>query len=142
MCKLRITLAGAERLWEQPVASQAATPVIHEGTIYVAWNRLLALDWTTGEVLWEGPTIGDAGSCVITADRKLIVWAGRGELFLADIAPKKDSKYLELARISQLAKSDVWPHVVVANQKVFCRDRQGTLLRFSIGKGVQTKPEN
>lgn len=78
MCKLRITLRGAEKVWEQPTASKACTPVIHSGRIYVAWDRLRALDWESGKVIWEGPSVGDAGSCVVTADEKLIVWAKQG----------------------------------------------------------------
>lgn len=132
MCKLRITLSGAEKLWEQPFASKACTPVIHAGTIYVAWDRLRALDWQTGKLIWEGPSVGDAGSCVVTSDEKLIVWAKQGELFLSDIGGTEKTKYRELARVSRLAESDVWPHLVFSQQQVFCRDRNGNLMRFSI----------
>lgn len=132
MCKLRITLRGAEKLWERPLASKACTPVIHAGKIYVAWDRLRALDWETGAVTWEGPAVGDAGSCVVTADEKLIVWAQQGELFLVDLAARQPEAYRELARVSRLAHSDVWPHVVVAQQQVLCRDRLGNLMRFAL----------
>lgn len=130
MCKLQITLRGAKKVWEQPVASKTCTPVIHSGRIYLAWDRLRALDWESGKIIWEGPTVGDAGSCVVTANQKLIVWANRGELFLADINPD-NAKYRELARVSRLAKSDVWPHLVVSQHQNFCRDRLGNLMRFS-----------
>ncbi|QDU29018.1 outer membrane biogenesis protein BamB [Anatilimnocola aggregata] len=132
MCKLRITLRGATKVWEQPVASKACTPVIHSGRIYLAWDRLRALDWESGKVIWEGPVVGDAGSCVVTADEKLIVWANRGELFLAEINAE-NAKYRELARVSRLAKSDVWPHLAVSQQQILRRDRVGNLMRFSLG---------
>lgn len=132
ICKLQITLRGAKKLWERPIASKACTPVIHSGRIYVAWDRLRVLDWESGKVIWEGPVVGDAGSCVVTADQKLIVWANRGELFLAEINAE-NAKYRELARVSRLAKSDVWPHVVVSQQQILCRDRVGNLMRFSTG---------
>ena len=131
MCKLRITLRGADKLWEQPFASKACTPVIHHDRIYVAWHRLRCLDWQTGELVWEGPPVGDAGSCVVTSDDKLIVWAGRGELVLAETTTQTKTSYHELARISRLAKNDVWPHVVFANQQILCRDRSGNLMRFA-----------
>ncbi|MBS0201610.1 MAG: PQQ-binding-like beta-propeller repeat protein [Planctomycetes bacterium] len=134
ICKLRITLKGAEKLWEQPFSSKTCTPVIHSGRIYVAWNRIRALDWQTGKLLWEGPAIGDAGSCVVTKDDKLILWANRGELILADIAVPEQSAYVELSRVSRLAKSDVWPHVVVAHDQIYCRDRQGQLACFGSTK--------
>lgn len=130
MCKLRITLRGADKLWEQPFASKACTPVIHHDRIYVAWHRLRCLDWQTGELVWEGPPVGDAGSCVVTSDDKLIVWAGKGELVLAETTTQTKTSYHELARISRLAKNDVWPHVVFANQQILCRDRSGNLMRF------------
>jgi hypothetical protein len=98
----------------------------------LAWDRLRAMDGESGKVIWEGPVVGDAGSCVVTADQKLIVWANRGELFLAEINAE-NAKYRELARVSRLAKSDVWPHVVVSQQQILCRDRVGNLMRFSTG---------
>lgn len=131
MCKLRITLRGAEKIWERPFSSKACSPVIQAGRIYVAWDRLRALDWETGELVWEGPRVGDAGSCVVTADEKLIVWADRGELFLVDIAPRT-AQYHELAHIRRLASSDVWPHLVLSQQQIFCRDRDGNLRRFAL----------
>ena len=131
MCKLRITLHGADKLWEQPFASKACTPVIDRDRIYVAWHRLRCLDWQTGELIWEGPSVGDAGSCVVTSDDKLIVWAGRGELVLAETTVQSKMSYRELASVSRLANDDVWPHVTVANQQVLCRDRSGNLLRFA-----------
>lgn len=132
MCKLRITLRGAEKLWEKPFSSKACTPVIHRGRIYVAWNRLRCLDWQTGDLIWEGPPVGDAGSVVVTSDDKLIVWAGRGDLILAEATPSPAKTYQELARIGRLASDDVWPHVVVASRQIVCRDRHGQLLRFGI----------
>lgn len=135
MCKLRITLRGAEKLWEKPYASKACTPVIHRGSIYVAWNRLRALDWQTGQLRWEGAAVGDAGSCVVTSDDKLIVWANRGDLLLVDLATCEKPEYRELARVGRLANGDVWPHVVVAHHQIVCRDRMGNLKTFSIPKG-------
>ena len=132
MCKLRITLGGAEKLWEQPFASKACTPVIHRGRIYVAWHQLRCLDWQTGELVWQGPPVGDAGSVVVTSDEKLIVWAGRGELMLAELSAPANKSYRELARVSRLARDDVWPHVVVANRQILCRDRHGQLRRFAM----------
>lgn len=130
LCKLRITLKGAEKLWEQPFPSKTCTPVIASGKIYLGWNRLRAVDWETGKLCWEGPPLGDAGSCVVTKDNRLIVWAKRGDLILADISSPTSSSYVELARTNLMARSDVWPHVAIANGQIFCRDRAGNLHRF------------
>ena len=137
ICKLRITLGGAEKIWEQPFPSKTCTPVIHQGRIYLAWNRLRALDWQTGQLVWEGPATGDAGSCVVTADEKLIVWANRGEVILADLSDREKPAYVELARVGPFAKSDVWPHVVVSRRQIFCRDRSGNLHRFATALGTE-----
>jgi outer membrane protein assembly factor BamB len=131
ICKLRITINGAEKLWEQPYSSKTCTPVIHGGRVYMAWNRVRALDWQTGELLWEGPSVGDAGSCVVTTDEKLILWVNRGDLILADIAAAEQPRFVELARVGRLAKTDAWPHVVVSNGQILCRDRQGQLTCLS-----------
>ena len=130
MCKLKITLKGPVELWKKPYASKTCTPVIHENRVYVAWSRLRCLDWETGELVWEGPVVGDAGSCVVTSDDKLIAWTGRGDLILADATSKPD--YQELAHLRRLAHTDVWPHVTVANNQILCRDRSGNLQCFSI----------
>lgn len=132
MCKLRITLSGATKLWEQPFASKACTPVIHDGRIFVAWDRLRCLDWQTGELVWQGPSTKDAGSIVVTSDKKLIAWTGRGDLSLAEASTVGGKSYRELARVGRLANDDVWPHVVVSNRQILCRDRHGHLLRFAL----------
>ncbi len=132
MCKLRITLRGAEKLWEQPFGSKACTPVVHGSHIYFAWSHLRCLDWQTGELVWQGPPVGDAGSVVVTSDDKLIVWCGRGDLILAEATASPNTTYRELARVGRLASDDVWPHVVVSNRQILCRDRHGQLLRFTI----------
>ena len=132
MCKLRITLRGAEKLWEQPFGSKACTPVIHRDRVYIAWDRLRCFDWQSGELVWQGPPVGDAGSVVITTDEKLIVWAGRGELVLAETSVSPNRTFRELARVGRLASDDVWPHVLVSNRQILCRDRHGQLLRFAI----------
>lgn len=132
ICKLRITLGGAKQIWRQPFPSKACTPVIHQGAVYVAWDRLRSLDWETGELFWEGPVVADAGSCVVTGDRKLIVWAAQGDLYLFDLASTLQEKPRQLAHIRGLADSDVWPHVAVTDREIVCRDRLGKLMRFAI----------
>jgi len=132
MCKLRITLQGAVKVWESPVSSKACTPVIHDGKIYLAWRNVRSIDWESGSVDWEGPRIGDAGSCIVTGDRKLIVWGEQGTLLLADVAATQRDRYVELVRLENLAANDVWPHPAIARQQLFCRDRNGTLICFSL----------
>lgn len=133
-CRLKVAPSGAQVVWKQPHSSKACTPVLHGNRVYMAWNTLKCLDWDTGELVWEGPEVGDAGSCIVTRDEKLIVWAGRGELFLVDLVQSaRDRACRELARVSRLAQTDVWPHVALANGRIFCRDRTGRLMCFLAG---------
>lgn len=135
ICKVRVTLHGAQKVWEQPFASKVCSPVVDRGCVYWAWQRLHCLDLETGRQLWEGGDFGDAGSCLVTADARLIVWGHRGRLALVESADRSSGQYRELARLDNVFSCDVWPHVVFAGGRLFCKDRLGNLQCFSIRKG-------
>ncbi len=130
LCKLEITLEGARKIWEQPFPSKVCSPVIHNGHIYFAWQRMRCLDFETGEQKWEGGTFSDAGSCIVTSDNRIIVWGGRGRLALVDTADRSPATYHELTSIDNVFSTDVWPHVVLANGSLFCKDRDGNIACF------------
>ncbi|MFN4260481.1 MAG: PQQ-binding-like beta-propeller repeat protein [Gemmataceae bacterium] len=134
ICKVRVTLKGAEKVWEQRHASGVCSPVIHKGNVYWAWRTVHCLDWQTGEPRWIGGNYGDAGSCIVTADDRLIIWAKRGDLALAETAERSPKQYQELFRQNNLTNSDVWPHVALADGRLICKDRNGNVLCFVIGK--------
>ncbi|MCA9082769.1 MAG: PQQ-binding-like beta-propeller repeat protein [Planctomycetaceae bacterium] len=127
ICKLKVTLSGIEKIWEQPFASKVCSPIIHGGRVYWAWQKLHCLDWETGSELWSGGQFGDAGSCIITGDDRLIIWSGRGTLTLAETAVRSPDAYQERAHLDIRSRSDVWPHVVLAAGRIFCKDRDGHL---------------
>ncbi len=132
ICKLEITLQGARKIWEQPYPSKVCSPIIHKGHIYFAWQRMRCLDFETGEQKWEGGNFSDAGSCILTSDDRLIVWGSRGKLALVDTAVRSPLKYTELAITDGIFSTDVWPHVVLANGRIFCKDRNGGIACFTI----------
>ena len=132
ICKLHVTLQGATKVWEQPYASKTCSPIIHRGRVYWAWQKLRCLDFETGQQLWEGGEFGEAGSCIVTVDDRLIVWGRRGRLVLAETADHSPDQYRELARLDDIFATDVWPHVVLADGRLFCKDRQGNLKCFSV----------
>ena len=132
ICRIDVTLAGARKVWQQPLASKVCTPLIAEGRVYWAWQELHALDFATGEELWSGGKFGDAGSCIFTGDKKLIVWGGRGKLALVDAAPATSS-YRQLSVRDRQSRTDAWPHVVLAAGRLYCKDRDGRLFCFAIG---------
>jgi outer membrane protein assembly factor BamB len=132
ICKLKITLDGATKLWEKPTASGACSPVIYKGHVYWAWQRLHCLDFATGEQKWQGGSFGSAGSCIATADDRLVVWGDHGKLVLAETADRSAKKYKELARVVRLSSTQVWPHVVLSEGRLFCKDRDGTVKCFNL----------
>ncbi len=136
ICNLEVSLQGARKIWEQPFASKVCSPIIHEGHVYWAWQRLRCLDLATGRQQWEGGSFGDAGSCILTSDHRLIVWGGSGTLALVETAGRSPGKYQELARVNRVFAADVWPHVVLSGGRIFCKDREGNLTCFVTSAGA------
>ena len=130
LCKLRATRKGLAKVWEEPYPSKVGSPVVIDGSIYVPWQKLRCLDFDTGKLRWEGGRFGDDGSCLVTSDGRLIVW-GRGTLALCESARHSPSAYRELAHIDNLSSTDCWPHVVLANSRIYCKDRAGQLMCFA-----------
>lgn len=133
MCKLRISLRGAKRVWERDNPSGVCSPVVHGGYVYWAWRGVHAVDFETGRELWRGGKVGSTGSCIVTGDDRLVVWANRGDLLLVDSVRRCPEKYRELSRKRGLVSGDAWPHVVLAGGRLFLKDRTGTLRCFRTG---------
>ncbi len=131
MCRVQITLAGAKEVWRKRFPSKVCTPVIHDGNIYVAWQRVRCIDLKTGELKWEGGAVGDPGSCIVTSDGRLIVYGLSGKLALIEGAKRSPNAYKELAVKDKLFKTQAWPHVVLAGGRVYCRDREGNMVVFA-----------
>lgn len=130
IARFDLTLAGARKVWEQPYPSGVCSPVIHNGRVYLASSGLKCLDFATGELKWEGGRFGDVASCLVTGDQRLIVWANEGDLALAETADRSPDQYKELALLPRLFGTEVWPHVVLAEGRLYCKDRAGNLKCF------------
>jgi outer membrane protein assembly factor BamB len=135
IARFRISLAkGAEKVWETPEASSICTPLIHAGHVYWSWRELFCLDFETGAIQWRGGQFGDAGSIIHTADDRLILWTGRGDLSLVESAARSPDRYSPIAVKRGIGRDEAWPHVVLANGRLFCRDRTGMIVCFVVGK--------
>jgi outer membrane protein assembly factor BamB len=132
MVKLKVSKDGVKEVWRQKAPSKVCTPVVHRGHVYVCWQKVRCLDWETGKTVWEGGAFGDPGSCVVTADEKVIVYGLSGRLALVETAAHAGGKYVELAAREKLFRTQAWPHVALADGRVYCRDRDGHLACFSL----------
>ena len=61
------------------------------------------------------------------------MWGGRGQLTLVETAGKSADQYKPLASLEKVFNDDVWPHVVLANGRLYCKDRDGNLACFALG---------
>lgn len=132
MCKLRISRTGAAEVWRQEVASGVCSPIVHDGHIYWAWRGIHCLELKTGKEEWVGGKVGTAGSCIVTADDRMIVWSNRGELQLVETAARSPNELQILSERKRLFSTDVWPHVVLANGNLYCKDRDGNIRSFRV----------
>ena len=133
MCKVRITRSGAKKVWEQKNPSGVCSPLVHEGNIYWAWRGIHCVDFKTGTEKWTGGKVGSVGSCVLTNDNRLLTWANRGDLILSETTKRSPGKYKELATQKRIFNADAWPHLVLANGKLYCKDRNGNMKCFKVG---------
>jgi len=127
MVKLRITASGAEKVWDSDEFSAICTPVIDGPHVYFVRRKMYCLDLATGRTLWSGGTFGDAASLVLTTDGRLICWTGNGDLTLVDSARLSPKSYRELASRKKLFRADAWPHVALADGRLYVKDRDGNL---------------
>ncbi len=134
ICKLKITLTGAEKVWEKRHPSGVCSPVIHKGRVYLAWKTIRCLDFETGDQLWSGQNVGTPGSCIVAADDRLIVWGDSGQLFLIETAERSPKECKVLAQNNQVLSDLAWPHVVLAHGRLYCKDRAGNLVCFRVGE--------
>ena len=134
MCKLKITLKGAEKVWQKPYPSKVCTPIIQGDSVYFAWQKVRCLDWQTGEQRWEGGSIGDPGSCIVTSDDRLVVYGHNGKLILVETAKRSPKSYKELAVKDKIFATHAWPHVALSSGRIYCRDRDGKIACIEMGK--------
>ena len=48
--------------------------------------------------------------------------------------PGSPKEYRELAVKDRIFTTLAWPHVALSNGRVFCRDREGNVVCFEVGK--------
>jgi outer membrane protein assembly factor BamB len=142
MVKISFSLKnGAKLIWRNKFPSGVCTPVIHKGRLYFANKGIHCIDFESGKLIWEGGRIGDAGSCFVTADDRLIVWGNSGDLALVETSNRSAKKITVLSEKKRVFDGMAWPHVVAANGRLFCKNLSGDLVCFSLTKKTEAVPE-
>ncbi len=139
--RIRVSLGGAIEVWQSRYSTRVCSPVIHKGHVYIAWHKLRCLDYETGELSWEGGRFGEDASMVGTGDDRIIV-LGSGRLALVETAERSPGEYRELASVDGPGGSASWPHLAVANARVFAKDLEGNLLCFTLADGPRDVADN
>ena len=133
MARIKVTSTGATKLWESQYISKVCSPIIHNGSVYFAWGKLRCLDWETGQQRWEGGAFRDDSSCIVTSDGRLIVFGGR-MIGLVETADRSPNAYKELSLRTGVGSSQTWPHIALANGRLFAKDREGNLFCFALAR--------
>jgi|TARA_B100001971_G_C18229122_1_gene562720 outer membrane protein assembly factor BamB len=123
---------GAREVWRIREASGVCSPVIFENHLYWANKGLYCFDFATGKRRWMGGRYGDAGSCIVTADGRLLTWANGGDLSLVETARRSPRKATILQEKRGVFRGMAWPHVVLAAGRVYVRDISGAMKCFAL----------
>jgi outer membrane protein assembly factor BamB len=104
--------------WNQKVQAYMSSPVVDGQTIYLHSKneRLTALDFITGDILWTGKPMGKYQSLVRNNDTLLVLDEG-GELL--SVQPKRES--LEIRDRLRVA-NDAWAYLGVFKDGLIVRD--------------------
>ncbi len=136
MARLHISRSGIRKVWEMPVASGVCSPIIDGDHVYWANRGMYCVDFANGNTRWQGGTYRDAASCILTRDKRLIVWSDRGDLALVEGADRSPREYRRLAGKRGVLRDTAWPHVVLSGQRLYCKDRSGRIKCLALEKGA------
>jgi outer membrane protein assembly factor BamB len=131
MAMLEISLAhGAREIWRINDASGVCSPLVHKDKLYWVNRGFYCVDLASGKGIWKGGRFTDPGSCVMTADERLLIWANNGDLMIADSATHSPDKARILQMQRGIFRGQAWPHLVFANGRIYVRDISGAMKCF------------
>lgn len=130
---LEISLTGGAReIWRIEDATGVCSPLVHKDKIYWVNRGFYCFDLATGKGVWKGGRFTDPGSCVMTADERLLIWANNGDLMIADSATQSPDKARILQMRRGIFRGKAWPHIVFADGRIYVRDLSGAMKCFSL----------
>lgn len=140
MVLLKLGPKGITTKWRSKHFSAVGSPVVHEGHIYSAYQRLRCLRLSDGAEVWSGGRFGPDGSCLVTADGYVIAW-GSGRLAIVESASRSHDSYRQVAgRKGLCGRNQAWPHLVFAEGRLFCKDRRGRITCLRVVPSSPAKP--
>jgi outer membrane protein assembly factor BamB len=131
VCCVEITPGRARKVWETQPGSGVCSPIVHKGRVYFVDRGLHCLDLKTGKSIWRGGKFDRTASILLTSDERLLVWANKGDLALVDANPRT-TKYTELSLKRGILNQSAWPHVALAQGRVFCKDSKGNIKAYAL----------
>ena len=127
---LDVSGAAPKELWSNKgMRNKHTNSVFFQGAIYGFDERTLTcLDPATGQAKWTKADLGE-GSLML-ADGKLIILSDKGELVVAEASPEG---FKQLAA-GQALRGPCWTVPVLANGRIYARNKTGTLSCSTFGK--------
>jgi len=122
-----VSSKGLRDAWHSTKHALTGSPVVYRDRLFLINDALQCLDLASGQLRWRVGSFGH-GSCLATADGKLIVF-GAGRLVLFDALADRSR---ELSRLDGVAPGTCYPHVVLADGVLCCKDKDGNLVCFSV----------
>jgi outer membrane protein assembly factor BamB len=123
-----------KKVWEnKELNNHCQTSVLFEGCLYGVHGQqgqdssLKCLDFETGAVKWDKKGLKVGGGLML-ADGKLFVMVDGGDLLVAEASP---AGFKQLARATVLSGT-CWTVPVVANGRVYCRNKEGALVAVDL----------
>jgi hypothetical protein len=126
--------------------SKVGTPIIYKNHLYIPYEQLRCyrIDRNGLTLGWKGARdkfgFGLDGSAVVTGDGRLIVFGSKGSkhrLALIDIGrsqPSLLSSDEDVFAGLKRGRARAWPHVVLANGRIYCKDLDGNLVCFALNR--------
>jgi outer membrane protein assembly factor BamB len=109
---------SCQEVWSQRTQAYMSSPVSDGTTLFMhsSNERLVALDWATGEILWTGNPLGKYQS-MVRNDQVLLVLNSDGELLV--VRPnREDLTILDRRKVAD----DSWAYLGVSAQGLLIRD--------------------
>jgi hypothetical protein len=110
--------------WKTRTHATVASPVLHDGNVYLPEGALNCLDIDSGQKKWSLGRLGN-GSCVVTGDGKVLA-EGRGSVILVDGDKRK-----VLSTVKGVPSG--WPSIAFGNGIIVCKDDRGTIAALALG---------